>query len=251
MLAAQVTRDPALVRRAQELRFRVFANEPDVRGIDEDRFDEHCDHLVVLFPGSHRVVGTSRLLAPAAAALTGGYSAEEHFDLGALDSLRSRMVEAGRTCVDPGVRASHVLPLMAGALARYLLEHGHDYVFATAAVDVADGGHGAASICRAAEDASPSPVDTRVVPRRPLPLAHLRDTLAAPPPAVLRAYLALGRGSAASPPGELFERQLRRAACCCFRNRAHERALRAPVPRNALRKESAPRTAGRKGDEDA
>jgi len=48
-----LTRDPAHIREAQRLRHEVFAHELGAvldspkPGRDIDRFDEHCDHLVV------------------------------------------------------------------------------------------------------------------------------------------------------------------------------------------------------------
>lgn len=102
MLAAELTKDRALVRQAQELRFRVFAGA-ETWGLDEDRFDAHCEHLVVR-EAQGRVVGTYRLLSPEAARRAGGYHAEDQFDLAMLDVLRDRMVEIGRACVDPRFR---------------------------------------------------------------------------------------------------------------------------------------------------
>jgi len=90
MLTVQVTKDPALVRRAQELRYKVFAGERGASlasapwGIDEDRFDAHCEHLVVRH--AERVVGTYRILPPAAANAAGGYSLEQLFDIAPLDA---------------------------------------------------------------------------------------------------------------------------------------------------------------------
>jgi putative hemolysin len=196
MLIVQVTKDPALVRRAQELRYRVLAGELGAQlpgadwGLDEDRFDAHCEHLVVR--QDERVVGTYRLLTPAASRSTKGYCLEQIFDIGALDLLRDRMVEVGRACVDPDYRAGVVMLLMWSALARYLVENGHDFVVGSASLDLADGGHRAASIYRKVAASGMSPDDFRVSPRQPLPLGRLRDTLPAAPPSLLRAYMNLG-----------------------------------------------------------
>ena len=196
MLDVTVTKDPALVRQAQELRYRVFAGEWRARlsgaasGLDEDRFDSWCDHLVVR--DGDLVVGTYRMLPPGAAAGCGGYYAEERFDLAPLDLLRDRMVEAGRACVDPRYRAGTVMLLMWSALARYLVESGHDYVFDSASVGLADGGHEAASIYHRLAATHLSPDDCRVVARNRLPLETLCDTREAAPPPLLRGYLNLG-----------------------------------------------------------
>jgi putative hemolysin len=196
MLVADLTKEPALVRQAQELRYRVLAGAPGASpeqawGIDEDRFDAHCEHLVVREPRG-RVVGTYRILSPEAARRAGGYCAEAQFDLSMLDVLRGRMVEVGRACVDPGFRGGNVMLVLWTALARYLVDNGHDFVIGSASLDLSDGGHRAASVFRAAAARAASPEDYRVVPRRPLPLTRLRDGLSVPPPSLLRSYLNLG-----------------------------------------------------------
>ena len=195
-LTVEVTRDPRRVAQAQRLRYRVFADElgaPLSRtGIDEDRFDAFCEHLVVCDSDRDEVVATYRILAPAAAASAGGYHAEQLFDLGQLDVLRERMVEIGRACVLPSYRTGAVMMPMWSTLARYLIDNGHDYVMGSACVALTDGGDTAASLYRQARERSMSPEDYRVRPRCSLPLENLRETLDISPPPVLRAYINLG-----------------------------------------------------------
>src|SRR5690348_3542459 len=100
-LETRIARDGPLVRQAQELRYRVFAQEMGARlgsedSIDSDEFDAHCEHLVVRDVHRRVVVGTYRILAPHAARAAGGYCAEVLFDMTQLDVLRERMVEVGR-----------------------------------------------------------------------------------------------------------------------------------------------------------
>lgn len=198
-LEAHVVSDRALIRQAQSLRYRVLCEEtgpPPAVGaslrLDQDRFDDHCEHLVVRDIAADRLVATYRLLAPDAARRAGGYSAEELFELGLLDMLRGRMVELGRLCVHPAYRCAAVSRLMWAALAQYLLERRHDYVLACAGVSLVDGGHAAASIyCRAAQ-AALSPDDLRALAYRRLPLDRLRHSAPARPPALMAAMLECG-----------------------------------------------------------
>lgn len=207
MLAVELTRDPAIVRRAQELRYRVFAQELGAHlpggpwGLDEDRFDALCEHLVVR--EGERVVGTYRVLSPQAAQRAGGYYIEERFEIEQLGVLRERMVEVGRACVDPQFRAGVVMLLMWTALARYLVESGNDFVVGSASLELSDGGHRAASIWRKVSAVSLSPDDFRVRPRQPLPLEHLRNTLQVSPPSLLRGYINLGAWVCGEPAWDL------------------------------------------------
>ena len=61
--------DPAQVEAAQRLRYDVFSSEPGFAltgqgdGLDVDRFDEHCDHLLVREDDSGELVGCYRMLS--------------------------------------------------------------------------------------------------------------------------------------------------------------------------------------------
>ena len=105
-------RSESEVREAQALRYQVFATEMGARlsipkgapaGHDIDMFDPFCEHLLVRAvepegqPGP--VIGTYRVLTPAAAKRAGGLYSDTEFDLTRLRSLRGQMVELGRSCV--------------------------------------------------------------------------------------------------------------------------------------------------------
>src|SRR5512139_2989598 len=95
------------VRAAQRLRYEVFALEMGARlasaasGLDRDRWDDCCDHLLVCDRRSGRVVGTYRMLPPARVAAAGDWYCASEFDVAALAAERHRIVEVGRACVDP------------------------------------------------------------------------------------------------------------------------------------------------------
>jgi len=186
-----LARDPGRIAQARALRKHCMATAglPDLA---EDRFDEHCEHLVVRDPRSDDLVGAYRILGPADARRYGGYHADRAFDLALLIVLRDRMVEVDRPCVDPRFAFESVMTHLWSALARYLIEHRHDYVFGTASVSLRDGGHVAASIYRTACARFMSPDDYRVFPRQRLPLEGLSDTRKVEFPALLKGYLDLG-----------------------------------------------------------
>lgn len=197
-LEAAVVRDDETVREAQRLRYWLLAAESDLSrtgsatALDIDGFDAHCEHVVVRDLERQAIVGTYRILPPDHARRIGAYHAERCFDLDLLALLRDRMVEVGRACVHPDYPPGAVLGVMWGSLCRYLIEHGHDYVFATASVPVADGGHRAASLYRSIAERHESPEDLRVRPRERLPLENLREALPVAPSTLLHAYLELG-----------------------------------------------------------
>lgn len=193
------------VREAQALRYQTFAVEMGARlappqgtpaGLDADLFDAYCEHLLVRVedeegePG--RVVGTYRVLTPAAARRAGGLYSETEFDLTRLRALRPRIAEIGRACVHPDHRGGGAILALWGALAEFMMRNGLDTVIGCASVSMYDGGHVAASLWRQIATTHLAPIDCQVRPRLPLPLEHLRQDLAVEPPALIRGYLRCG-----------------------------------------------------------
>ncbi|GAA3386507.1 GNAT family N-acetyltransferase [Cryptosporangium minutisporangium] len=188
--------EPAEIRAAQELRYRVFADElgaeldgSGVEPIDADRFDPLCDHLLIRDDRTGACVGTYRMLPP-------GRSAELYSDgefrLDRLAFLRPQLVEAGRSCVHPDHRTGAVIGLMWAGIARYLHLAGHRWLAGCASVPLADGGAAAAAtwaLVRAKHLASDA---HRVEPWRPWAVEPGAAPRAAFVPPLLRGYLRLG-----------------------------------------------------------
>jgi putative hemolysin len=142
------------VRDAQRLRYRVFVHEVGARlttpkgtpaGLDVDRFDAFCDHLLVRAPADAfnrrgPVVGTYRVLRPEAARRAGGLYTDQEFDLSPLHRLRGRAVELGRSCVHPEWRSGGVIMALWSALAQYMQQHRLDTMIGCASIGIADGG---------------------------------------------------------------------------------------------------------------
>lgn len=193
------------VREAQALRYQVFAVEMGARlptpkqapaGLDIDLFDAYCEHVLVRAdaedgePGP--VVGTYRVLTPAAAKRAGGLYSDTEFDLTRLRSLRPRVAEIGRSCVHADHRSGGAILSLWGALAEFLARNGLDTVIGCASVSMRDGGHFAASLWKQLAATHLAPIDCRVRPRLPLPVEHLRQDLQVEPPALIRGYLRCG-----------------------------------------------------------
>ncbi|MEV0274655.1 GNAT family N-acyltransferase [Hamadaea sp. NPDC050747] len=190
--SALIATDAATVEAAQRLRYRVFAEEcgatlhSTTPGLDVDEFDAYCDHLVVRHDRSGEVVGTYRLLPPQRAVWLGRRYSETEFDLSRLIVLRDRLVEAGRSCVDPEHRTGAVINLMWAGIARYLAANKYTWLGGCASVPIAD-----APAVREAVQKHLSPPQLRVDPRVPIPADEVPVGRANIPP-LLRGYLRLG-----------------------------------------------------------
>ena len=183
---------------AQKLRYRVFADEMGARlatrtpGVDRDIYDPFCEHLIVRDEAAGRIVGTYRILSPAAARKVGGYYSENEFDLTRLQHLRGRMVEIGRSCIDADYRSGAVIALLWSGRARYMQENGYDHLIGCASVSMADGGHTAASLYNRLREKHLAPLEYHVFPRYPLPIASLRSDLETEAPPLIKGYLRAG-----------------------------------------------------------
>lgn len=192
---------------AQRLRYQVFAQEPgfmiphNAQGLDADRYDEFCDHILVRENATEEIVGCYRMLPPDAALAAGGYYTATEFDLTALDPAGHRIVEMGRAVVAPAHRSGTVLAMMWSGILTYLELAGHSQVMGAVSVPITTPGLPQAANVRAVRDFTlarhANPADRRVVPRIPVVVGgRALDEITPPPrpqiPPLLRGYLRMG-----------------------------------------------------------
>jgi putative hemolysin len=199
-------RDESDVRAAQRLRYAVFVEEMGARltlpadapaGHDIDVFDPFCEHLLVRAPASDdgepgAVIGTYRVLTPAAARQVGGLYSETEFDLTRLRPLRARLVELGRSCVHPDWRSGGVILALWGALGEFMARNGLETMIGCASIGMRDGGHVAASLWEQLRRTHLASIEWRVRPRLALPVEELRSDLPVELPPLIKGYLRCG-----------------------------------------------------------
>lgn len=118
---------------AQRLRYRVFVEELGARGalvdhrarLERDALDPHFDHLLLVDrtrdpAGLEHVVGVYRLLPCERAQDLGRFYCDSEYDLTALRNLSRKMVELGRSCVDPAYRRGAAMLYLWNGLAEYV-----------------------------------------------------------------------------------------------------------------------------------
>ncbi|MBU9764391.1 GNAT family N-acetyltransferase [Mycobacterium sp. TNTM28] len=204
--------DPELIEAAQRLRYDVFTSEPgftlgsatDGRssGLDADRFDEHCDHLLVREDHTGELVGCYRMLPPPGAIAAGGLYTATEFDVRGLDALRPSLVEMGRAVVRADHRNGAVVLLMWAGILAYLDRCGYDYVTGCVSVPVAGNADGPPGTqIRGVRDVvrrrHAAPAEHTVYPYRPVALDGRGLDDIDPPsrttvPPLMRGYLRLG-----------------------------------------------------------
>lgn len=138
-IEVRLARDEPEIAAAQEVRYRVFheelgaqASAADARARrDADRFDEVCDHLLVLDtalpgPDHRRIVGTYRLMRQENAALAGGFYSSDEFELEALVARHPSVnfLELGRSCVLPHYRSRRTIEVLWQGIWAYVNHYG-------------------------------------------------------------------------------------------------------------------------------
>jgi len=204
-LTSSIARSSAEVQEAQRIRFKVFGEEmganlphPEL-GLDVDRFDAYCDHLLVRNSNDNKVVGTYRMLPPEQALKAGGYYSETEFDMTRLANLRGSMVEVGRSCVHPDFRDGATITQLWSGLAEYVMKNGHEYLIGCASISMGDGGHYAASVYDKVCQLHAAPTEYTVFPHCALPLHALNRNLDVSIPPLIKGYLRLGAYIAGQP----------------------------------------------------
>ncbi|MDL2355934.1 MAG: GNAT family N-acyltransferase [Pseudomonadota bacterium] len=199
----------AEVREAQRLRYAIFVGEMGARlappagtpaGVDADRFDRYCDHLLIRVraagaAGPGQLVGTYRVLGPDGARRAGACYTDSEFDLAPLAPLRAGAVELGRACVHVDWRSGGVILALWSELGRYMEERGLHTMFGCASIGMGDGGLLARRIWQQLRD-SPYLVapQWRIRPLAPLPLGRLEAPAALGRAAMLRELPPLIKG---------------------------------------------------------
>ncbi|MEY1662509.1 GNAT family N-acetyltransferase [Isoalcanivorax beigongshangi] len=184
------------ILRAQRLRFRIFSDEYGAQikapfGLDRDRFDKHCLHLLVRDNDTGELVGYTRILTQERIAKTGGFYSAGEFDLGNLARLPGRVAEVGRTCIHKDYRSGAAISLLWAKIVQFALEEGIDYLIGCASLALGDD-YDCQAICDTVRDKHLSEDSLRVMPRVPVPAGMLRAGGSTRMPPLLKAYLRLG-----------------------------------------------------------
>ena len=194
-LCAMLTDDPDDLRKIYALRYRVFAEEMGAsieEGMDKDKFDDVCHHLVVKDEDTDEVVGYSRIITNDAAAQVGGFYTQTEFDLSQVLKPSKTYMEIGRTCVAPGFRSGAVIALLWARLGQFMMENNIDYLMGCASIPMSEGGAQAMAVINYLRQKHFVDTDSRVSPKHPLPILETKLNGKEFVPALLKAYLRIG-----------------------------------------------------------
>jgi len=129
-------RDEADRERVLRLRFEVFNRELGEglseswrTGIDSDRFDGVCHHLMLIHEATDELVGTYRMQTVKMARANLGFYTDQEYDLDAVpEPVLGSTVELGRACILKEHRNGHALYALWRGLALYTTWSGMRYL---------------------------------------------------------------------------------------------------------------------------
>ena len=149
-LVVRLASDPAEIRAAQDLRYRVFYDEMGAKPTDAmagihsdfDDFDPVCDHLLVLDPqlgeGAKAVVGTYRLMLRKAGQQFGRFYTASEYDISKVLASDLKFMELGRSCVDARYRGRSTMNLLWAGIAAYVKENNVELMLGCASMPGVD-----------------------------------------------------------------------------------------------------------------
>lgn len=124
------------LRAALRLRHDVFLeemlNKKKKSGIDVDRFDKYCDHLLIIDKRSNMVIGTYRLQS--SLHTKRWYTATEFNIRHILKTLPGNKLELGRACVHPEHRNGITIALLWAGIHAYMTASQTVYLFGCSSI---------------------------------------------------------------------------------------------------------------------
>ncbi len=135
-----IATDKEQIIEGQKLRYEVFYKEmgaepsPQMKKEerDFDRFDDHCEHLLVQDVNTKKIVGTYRMLRREHAASAGSFYSESEYNIDRLKEYDGEILELGRSCVHKDYRSKLVLQLLWSGIIAYVLDNDVKVLFGCA-----------------------------------------------------------------------------------------------------------------------
>jgi putative hemolysin len=124
---------------ALKLRHDVFLSEllkkSKRSGIDKDRFDKLCDHLIIIDKRTNMLIGTYRLQS---SLFTSKWYTATEFHMKHIKRLPGTKLELGRACVHPEHRNGVTIALLWEGISAYIKASGTNYLFGCSSIKTTD-----------------------------------------------------------------------------------------------------------------
>lgn len=120
---------------ALKLRFHVFYNELLNKklqwGIDIDKYDLICDHILIIDKRINRCVGTYRVNS---SKFSNSFYSSFEFNISSLNKLHGHKLELGRACISSQARNGMVIALLWKGIYEYMRASDSRYLFGVSSI---------------------------------------------------------------------------------------------------------------------
>jgi putative hemolysin len=198
--SVSLAQNVADLEECQRLRFLVFNRElgeglaaSERTGLDRDRFDWVCDHLMVRDISTGVLVGTYRMQTGYRAQGNLGYYSEQLFDFAPFEPIRGEMLELGRACVHSDYRNTTALSMLWKGIASYAALCNARYMIGCSSISSQDENEGA-MLFEELREKYLAPAAWQAQPKASFRCQPKEGALLEPtpdPPRLFRAYLEL------------------------------------------------------------
>jgi putative hemolysin len=136
----QMARTKKEVLECFKLRHEVFcvemAGNPKKSKLDFDRYDNYCDHLIIVHEPTDKIVGTYRMNFSETSDL---FYTESEFDIsGWIENQKTPFIELGRACIAKEHRRGIVISLLWRGIAEYMKLMEADKLIGCSSIKVTD-----------------------------------------------------------------------------------------------------------------
>jgi len=186
------------IKACQKLRYEVFAVEmgadlkSTIAGCDQDHFDTHCRHLMVIDEVKDKVIATTRVISNENAESAGSFYSETEFDISNIIALDKKFIEIGRTCVHVDYRTSPAINHLWQGVAKIMIGEQVDYLFGCVSIPLDDNGQYVQSLIQHLKNSNYADEKFRVEPFVKLQDSALPLQVDIVLPSLLKRYLNIG-----------------------------------------------------------
>lgn len=114
---------------------REYMNKTRTIGVDIDKLDTICDHLMIFDKRSNRVIGTYRLNC---SKFTDTFYSTGEFNMERILAMPGTKLELGRACIDKEHRNGVIIALLWRGIAEYIQRTGTEILFGCGSVKTMD-----------------------------------------------------------------------------------------------------------------
>jgi putative hemolysin len=123
------------MRLRHEVFYREILNKWHILGIDVDKYDFFCDHLLIIDKNTDTIIGTYRLNS---SLFSDVFYSETEFNIDSIKAMKDVKLEMGRACTHKDHRNGITIMLLWKGIMEYVKQTRTKYIFGCSSVQTSD-----------------------------------------------------------------------------------------------------------------